>query len=325
MLSFNKSSKIDIPIAIVENSKKHGGDILYIRPDLDEREIRNMNIKEEEEDEYYEIEYNEYEDFEYDSYEEEDELEYYKPDARFIKIGKKETKKGGKKFISLYEGGFVPIPNPNKDSTVYYLCAPRGAGKTTLSIKIATVWQELNPDKNIYLFSETSESKKNAEIYSKLNNLNIVNVNESLITNPIKLDELKNSLCLFDDYNTMPRVSVNIAAKGEKPKYKMMSLTKAVEDIRDQVLQNGRHYNISIIIAGHMMFNYRSTRIILEELDYLIFYRDTGRRHVNKYITETLGLDKVTAKKITTLKSRWTLISKTSPSYVLTEFDAMVI
>ena len=74
-----------------------------------------------------------------------------------------------------------------------------------------------------------------------------------------------------------------------------------------------------------MMYDYKKTRYILEELNYLVFYRDTGIRHVQKYLGVTLGLDKKTVDKISKRRSRWTLVSKNSPRYVMTENEAIII
>jgi len=226
----------------------------------------------------------------------------------------------GHKTASLEDGNFIPIPNPKFDSNVYYLNGPRGSGKTYLSVSIAEMYNELHPDRNIYIFSQTATTDQNTKLYGRLKNLQVMVLDDTLITNPLKLEELRDSLCIFDDYNTLGEVSIQ-----EGKKTKTYNLSKAVQKIIDDVIQNGRHYNISSIICSHMMFAYAKSRQILEELNYLVFYRDTGSRHKRKYLQDFMGLEKQDVTNILARKSRWTLVSKMSPRFVLTEYEAMII
>ena len=226
----------------------------------------------------------------------------------------------GHKSATLEDGNFIPIPNPKYDSNVYYLNGPRGSGKTYLSVNIAEIYNEMYPDRPIYIFSQTAKTDQNVKLYGRLKNLQVMVLDESLITSPLKLEELRDSLCIFDDYNTLGDVTIQ-----EGKKTKKYNLSKAVQAIIDDVIQNGRHYNISSIICSHMMFAYAKSRQILEELNYLVFYSDTGARHKRKYLQDFMGLEKKDVTSILSKKSRWTLVSKISPRYIITEYEAMVI
>lgn len=255
----------------------------------------------------------------------------YEFDGQVVYLNQEEDldrKTDGSEF-QLEDGKFIPIPNPHNDSNVYFLVGPRGSGKTVLSTNIATMYNVMHPENRIYIFTENGASPQNAELYRRLKNVILVPLDKSIVTNPIKLVEIRDALCIFDDFATADKVEIETEVEtpsGKKKKKKSkVSLTSAIDELRDKVIQNGRHHHIDVIICEHMLFSYKRTRQTLEELNYLVFYKDTGISHVQRYLKNFLGLDKKQIQDILKRKSRWTLVCKNSPRYVLTENECFLI
>ncbi len=67
-------------------------------------------------------------------------------------------------------------------------------------------------------------------------------------TDPIKVDELSESICIFDDTDVIP---------GKK-------IREVVYDVLNQVLEIGRHYKIHCVVTNLLPFNCKDTRRILK-------------------------------------------------------------
>jgi hypothetical protein len=224
--------------------------------------------------------------------------------------------------MNLDDGKFTPMINPQNKSNVFYICAPRGSGKTTLSVEIGENYNMIYPDRPIYLFTETANSELNKGIYKRLQNLRVMKLDETIITHPIKTEELASSLVIFDDFGTLPDVLIQEPGKKKKTKF---NLTTAVRALRDVIIQNGRHDSIDCIICTHMLFEYSKSRNVLEELNYLVYFKDSGITHVKRYLNNNLGLEAKDIKKLTTRPSRWVMVCKNSPRYFMTENEIGII
>ena len=227
--------------------------------------------------------------------------------------------------VYLRDGAFIPVPNPLNESNVYYICGPRGSGKTSLAVSIANVYNRMKPENRIFLFCETANSEQNQRIFGTLENLHVIPLDETLITQPLDLEELRDSMVIFDDVETLGKVEIE-EFDGKKTKYRKYDLTTIIQELKDKIIQNGRHFNMDVLILAHMLFSYTKSRKVLEELNYLVFFNGaTGATHVSRYLKNFLGLDAKQIQKITKQSSRWTLVSKSAPRYVLTEHRAFML
>ena len=71
--------------------------------------------------------------------------------------------------------------------------------------------------------------------------------------------------------------------------------------------------------------DYKATRNLLNESNKVIFFNSGSNYHITRYLKTYCGLDPQTIKKITALKSRWTMISQSIPSYILHEHGLFMI
>ncbi len=299
MLSFTNG----LPIAIIEGGRSKGKTLKF-----------DENVQPFEDDDDNTSEYGEMSEFQ----------------RRRMHKAMKTEEKG--KQINLLDGEFVPLPRVNKNRTVWYLSAPSDGGKSILGEKIAIQYKKIYPKNKIYIFSTHDDD------FMNLTTAKFVKMDGELCEKGLKCDMLANSLCIFDDIDTLGKINVNETVekivKGEVKqitKKKKVDLSDNIRQIRDDLLQNGRHNNISMICMTHLLNNFKQTRLLLSEADYIIYYNSTPWNHVKRYLELNKGYEKAVIKHVKNLRSRWTLIcnkkmSITNPvDYVLTENSAYII
>jgi hypothetical protein len=195
--------------------------------------------------------------------------------------------KGKTKNVSTFEelklksGKIIPLPNEEPDEADHvYISGQTGAGKSSW---IGNYLKDLKK-KDIFLFSTFDEDKE-------LDFLNPtrISIDEDLIDDPIQKEELTNSICIFDDIDTI---------RPEK-------LAVACRKLRDDLLQNGRKMNIKVISTSHQLMNYKMTRDLLNSSQKIVFFPEaTSPMHVKRFLTTYIGLDKKSLAYVNGIKSR---------------------
>jgi hypothetical protein len=201
---------------------------------------------------------------------------------------------------------FVPIPSPNpKERQVYYVSGQSGAGKSYFARNIAENYKKLYPEREIYLISKLQEDETLDKM--KVGKPKRISL-QSLVDDPPELDEFKDCLVIFDDWDTL-----------EKPYFQVVH--KLIEDLAIM----GRHTCTSMLILSHYLTNYSKTRLILGEAQFLVLYPLATSAKALKYVCEHYGnMDK---EDILTLKrrGRWVMIHKNYPSYVISAHEANLL
>jgi hypothetical protein len=201
---------------------------------------------------------------------------------------------------------FVPIPSPDpKTRQVWYVAGQSGSGKSYFARGIAENYKKLYPEREIYLISKLQED----ETLDKMKTGKPKRISlQSLVDDPVDLDEFKNCLVIFDDWDTL-----------DKPYFTVVH--KLIEDLAIM----GRHTCTSMLILSHYLTNYSKTRLILGEAQFLVLYPLATSQKALKYVCEHYGgLDK---EDIHTLKrrGRWVCIHKNYPSYVISSQEANML
>lgn len=195
--------------------------------------------------------------------------------------------------------------NDTKKRIINYIAGPSGSGKSYMVKTLVKNFIKYNPKSDIYLFSrlETDETLTDIE-----KNINRVTIDEDIYNNPITLDEIpEKSLVIFDDIDT----------------YFDKKISDALLNLKIQILELGRHKKINCIITSHLINNSNRhfTRSIMNELTNLIIYPRSGSAYQTRYALKNyfgfsnLEIDSV----LSTKDSRWVLINKDYPQYVLSE------
>ena len=206
--------------------------------------------------------------------------------------------------IEIDDGRFELLPSrKNRDCIV--VAGKSGSGKSFWSRMFAKNYLKLHPKNEVILFSPEEIED---EAFTDLPITKYI-IDEDLLENPVSIDELQDCLVIFDDTD---HLSNN-------------KLTKMMIDLQDQVLQIGRHKNITVIITVHMINNYRRSRILINEAHYVVLFLNGHRSHQTKYfLSKHQSLSNRSIKKLYQLKSRWVCFSNNAPQPILSERECFV-
>jgi hypothetical protein len=198
----------------------------------------------------------------------------------------------------------IPDPDP-KVRQCYYVAGQSGSGKSYFARGIAEAYKKLYPEREIYLISKLNKDETlDTMKVGKPKRIPL----ESLISEPIDLEECRDSLVIFDDWDTL-----------DEPYLK--TVHKMIEDLCIM----GRHTNTSMLILSHYLTNYKKTRLILGECQYITVYPlATSFKALNYVLSNYGGMEK---DQILDLKrqGRWVCIHKNYPSYVISSHKAYLL
>jgi len=157
----------------------------------------------------------------------------------------------------------------------------------------------------VYIFSALNADPVFDKIIDEHpNKVHRVNVNAELLNDPIGMDEIeKGSLLIFDDIDVL----------GTK-------LRKYIYDVINQVLQIGRHFDLSIIITSHLIngTDRNFNRIVMNESHYVVlFLHGLARKHVKYWADTYAGLDTTDLKQLYKLAGRSVVFHKNYPQFYI--------
>lgn len=219
-------------------------------------------------------------------------------------------KKLMKQFEIVDEGRFVPLPRNEEDQRdSLYVAGPSGSGKSTFCANYLKEFVKIFPKKKIFLFSRVAHDKP----LDELKKLKRIMIDESLVDDPIDQEELADSICLFDDIDTVTNKAVK----------------KAITELRTDILQTGRHFGnnnkdiskgIFCISTAHMLTNYKETRELLNESNkVVVFPKSGGKANIVYFLQKYGGMNLDEVAEVFKLTGRWVMLSKTYPMYILSE------
>lgn len=185
-----------------------------------------------------------------------------------------------------------------------FIYGPSGVGKSTLCSSIIKQYKKDFPSNKILLISGKNEDF----VLDSIKKLKRVSIDDSIIEQPISLEEISNSLVVFDDYECLEKKYQN-----------------AINQLRDTILQLGRSYFVSCIIISHIPLQGQRSKVILIESCKLIFFRDTNRMQNNRVLSVYCGLTKEQIDELYRIRTRYYLIHRFSPRYILTEKEALIL
>lgn len=225
----------------------------------------------------------------------------------------------GKEFI-LNDGMLEPVPDIEKERDVLYVSGPSGAGKSTFIATYLKNYCDIFPDNDIYMFScvdsdpafEMFESNGPKKYRDKL--IRIVLNSEYLEDirqgEGITEHDLANSAVIFDDIDVM----------SDK------TLKENIINLRSKCLEIGRHFNITTCCTTHQLCNYNKTKILIQESNkVVVFPRSGSTYHISRFLREYCGMKKNEIDKFINLPSRWVMIHKSYPQYILYKDGAYLV
>lgn len=212
--------------------------------------------------------------------------------------------------FKLSLGSLMPVPNiyPGSLRECAYVAAPSGSGKSTWTANYMRRYNDIFPKNNIFIVSKVRDDP--AFQIDELEE-NMVFLSPEDIENwQGTMDDLQDSLVVFDDTDT-------ISDKDTKDK---------VQNIRNSILETGRHTNTSCIITSHLVNNYKETRIVLNECHCITLFPSSGGTHQIQYCLKTyFGLNQKQITRLCSLPSRWISVYKNYPQYCIYQTGAFFL
>lgn len=219
-----------------------------------------------------------------------------KANKKLVRETKKYIENKKNKEIIIHDGEVQVLPKFNERECIY-VAGPSGSGKSTYIANYASEYKRMYPKNNIFIFSRVA----NDECIDRLKPTRIM-INEELIEDPIRPDELSNSLVIFDDTDTIPN----------------KKLKDTIISLKNDLLETGRHEDIYVAITSHLISNYRETRTVLNEAHSITVFPQGGSTYSIKYVLKNYGgMDKNDVQKAISLPSRWITLKKTFPQAII--------
>jgi DNA helicase HerA-like ATPase len=223
---------------------------------------------------------------------------YVVDDPKLIKNYDKEIKLNDKEYIQQ-------LPNANGRS-ILYVTGASGSGKSYYTKNWTNEYIKMFPKNPIYVFSALKEDPS----LDSIKKLKRINLDAKFLETDLTLDDLKNSLLIFDDVDV-------ISNKAIKNK---------ITTILDTLLQTGRHSGTSVVYTTHTATNGQATKQILNECHSVtIFPAGNGGRSLKYLLEGYYGLDKKEISRIKKLPSRYVTIVKGCPMSLLYEGGAYLL
>lgn len=204
----------------------------------------------------------------------------------------------GQTCIEDPHSSFFQIPNSDKPREILYISGASGSGKTTYVKNFVKFWQLLYPKKKVYLFSKLQDDPS----MKGLKNVQHVMMDDSYLDDPLEPSDLNNSFVIFEDIYALNN----------------NELKKMIFDLIDDICCIGRHFDVSVAVTSHLLTNYRETRNILNEANFITFFPQSGSFHSIRYcLDKYFGIERSKINRLYDLDSRWVTISKNYPQYVI--------
>jgi hypothetical protein len=204
-------------------------------------------------------------------------------------------------------GTLEVIPNADKDQRdLLYICGKSGSGKSVFTRSYVKNYLRANPSHKCYIFSQVESDKAFDDLkrcYRVIIDSEIIN--EENGTCNIGTEELKNSLVVLDDIDTI----------GSK------KILNAIYELENRILETGRHFNIYMCRTSHLITKGHKSRTVLNEASKVVlFLNGCPSGSTRNYLRSHHGMNNKQINKLYNIKSRWIMINNNFPSYILSQY-----
>lgn len=221
----------------------------------------------------------------------------------------KQIRESAKTEFKLSSGKLIPLPQKFESGSEHgYVAGPSGSGKSTYIGNYISMFKKQHKGAQVWVFSRVDEDAP-----LDAHKVNRILLDDGLLESPIDPVELsggKPTLVIFDDIDTI----------------RDQAIREEVLRLRDDILETGRHDNITSISTSHQLMDYKKTRTILNESKFVTIFPKSGSvYHIKRMLKEYVGLEKHMIQKILNLPSRWVTVYKVAPMLVLYETGCFLI
>jgi len=209
--------------------------------------------------------------------------------------------------IALSDGfRFQLAINKETERQIGYICGASGSGKSYFAKQFILEYHKAYSSRPIYIISALTEDTT----LDSLKCIQRIKLSPEFLADELKSGDFADSLVILDDTDTISN----------------KKMRNKVNQIRDDILSTGRHFNVSCLVTTHTPCSGFETKLILNESHFItIFPQGLGGR-AKAYLLETyLGLDKLQIKKLKDIDSRSITFIKGYPQVVLAERNAYIL
>lgn len=200
---------------------------------------------------------------------------------------------------------FQPYPNTSRERDVMLIVGASGSGKSYYLNQYLKNYKKAYKNKRpIYFFSNIADDKS---IDEKL--IKRVQLNESWLSDPLTIDDVKDSLCAFDDIEMI----------------KDQGIKQEVFKFINEILTTGRHTNTSCALIVHYANNKSYLRDFLNEAHSFTYFPRSSNRGTKYLIENYMGVDADEIKKIKKMNTRWATINRNYPNSIITEKKIFIL
>ena len=194
------------------------------------------------------------------------------------------------------------IKVPGSERSTFYIPARSNSGKTTWIANYLDDYIEQFPNNEVYLFSGVPKEEPAFERFGKkVTVMDLEYFRDNPITKADELSDFANSMCIFDDINSIPDLRTK----------------KSIITLRDVILQCGRHENVSCMVTAHQALDNRLTSYPIKESDYFVVFPQANKQQTRSLLTKYADFTKQEVDRVLKLNTRWVEISRNNPSFVL--------
>lgn len=228
--------------------------------------------------------------------------------------------------VGLYDGRFQLIPKDNPDQKLkretHYISGPADSGKTFQAIKILKEYKRKFPDNKIIFLSTVNDNKELEKLDPILINITDPEmIRKNFFDEETKIRFIDNPEADFADQKSEFADSIIVFDDLEAITDRRFE-NVLYDELINPALSIGRHFRTSVIMIKHQLLDYKKTRTLLLEMDFLHVFPQTQRRQIRNCLMNYVGLEKPVVEAILNVKSRCITIHTKYPQALITE-DAL--
>lgn len=199
---------------------------------------------------------------------------------------------------------FPYLNQNNNQRSGIFISGISGSGKSTLASHFMNELKSIVKPKKIIRLILITGGSSDDPVFDTIKNLIKIPAKTIDGYTDITIDNLENSIIIFDDWEALPK-----------------ELLKFTQNLIKECLENGRKKNIHPIVITHQTMNYSLTRGIIFECETYCLSPSTNPNSVKKFLINYVDIDKKEAEDIVNSVSEpfeWLIIHKSLPRYYIT-------
>ncbi len=198
----------------------------------------------------------------------------------------------------------------NEEANNIYVSGPAGIGKSLYIREYIKHFLKHYPKSKILLFSSKIKDKNLDDIKSIIR----VNINDDMLLNRLTISEIAAKstpvMTVFDDIEDFPSKKLNFE----------------INRLCNEVIRNGRASHIFNLYVSHDPCNYSQTKLFIKEATQIVMmpYR-ANKTAYDLLMDKYLKLNKKTQNQLKNLKSRYVVINRGRPEFILSDKYIMLV